>query len=77
MTVLDIIKSWLKDHGYDGLCHTECGCLIDDLAPCGGEGIAQCEPGYENACPGRGKCEFYDPKVPHRHIELIKAKEKP
>jgi hypothetical protein len=74
MTVLDIVKYWLESNGYDGLYTDACGCELKDLAPCGGEGIADCEAGYKNPCPGQGKCEFYDPKVPHSHIERKKLK---
>jgi len=46
-TVLDIIKSYLRDNGFDGLCEpdTECGCGLDDLAPCDGI-IQDCIPAY-------------------------------
>jgi hypothetical protein len=77
MNVLQIIKIWLKDNGYDGLCSTDCGCSLDNLAPCDREEIAECEPGYKNPCPGPGKCERYDPKIRHDHIEPTKPKEKP
>ena len=46
MDVCDIVKKYLKDNGYDGLCTDECGCLIDDLMPCCQEGIMSCVPGY-------------------------------
>jgi len=38
MTVGEIVKQWLEEHGCDGLCDpdAECGCGIDDLNPCGG-----------------------------------------
>ena len=38
MTVGEIVKQWLEEHGSDGLCDpdAECGCGIDDLNPCGG-----------------------------------------
>ena len=41
-TVLEVVKEYLATHGYDGLCTEGCGCSVDDLAPCGGEGIASC-----------------------------------
>jgi len=49
MEVLDIIKDWLKEHGCDGLCGEECGCLLDDLMPCG-EGSTECQAGYKWMC---------------------------
>lgn len=31
-----MIQQFLRENGYDGLCNEEgCGCLINDLAPCG------------------------------------------
>ena len=47
MTVMDILKQGLKDNGYDGLVadHGECGCKLDNLAPCG-ESPMCCLPGY-------------------------------
>ena len=47
MTVIEIIKKYLEDNRYDGLCDpaNECGCRLSDLAPCG-ECIDQCLPGY-------------------------------
>lgn len=37
MKSYDMIKDWLKTHGYDGLVYVdlECGCHVDDLIPCG------------------------------------------
>ena len=34
--VIDITASYLKEHDYDGLVNgeLECGCGLDDLAPC-------------------------------------------
>ncbi len=35
MEVIEIIKDAIKNHPVaDGLCNDECGCGIDDLAPC-------------------------------------------
>ena len=56
MTVIDIVLKYLKDNGYDGLLdrHGECGCEIDDLAPCG-EMQETCEAGYQAICSD--KCD--------------------
>ena len=35
MTVREIVKTWLEEHGYDGLCSGGCGCRVKDLMPCG------------------------------------------
>jgi hypothetical protein len=45
MTVKEIVKAYLVEHGFDGLCISDCGCAIDNLFPCidGGSG---CAPGY-------------------------------
>jgi hypothetical protein len=46
MNVYEIVKQYLKDNGFDGLCTEDCGCLIDDLMPCDSECALDCEPGY-------------------------------
>ena len=36
--VIDAVKMAIIDGGFDGLCNLDndnCGCLVDDLAPCG------------------------------------------
>ncbi len=52
MTIQDIIKEWLKDHGHDGLVHPEttCGCGIDGLFPCGEYFNVDCEAAYNRKC---------------------------
>jgi len=46
-TVIEIVRDHLVSNGFDGLVQedSECGCLCDDLAPCGGS-ISSCQPGY-------------------------------
>ena len=45
MTVHEIILDYLEEHGFDGLCTDECGCSVDDLAPCGcSECVMDCVP---------------------------------
>lgn len=50
MKVIEIVKAHLVREGFDGLVQTDaqCGCLLDDLAPCGGVGH-DCEAGYRGA----------------------------
>jgi hypothetical protein len=47
-TVADILKAWCELQGYDGLYHSviECGCMLDDLIPCGSD-PSLCQPGYK------------------------------
>lgn len=49
ITTSDIVRNYIKEHGFDGLCNPglECGCLLSDLVPCG-DGIGDCQPGYKN-----------------------------
>ncbi len=65
MTVLDIVKSYLKENGYDGLYNPDalCACLRDDLAPCEDYTMG-CAPGYKkpcqpDTCPIDGECEWH------------------
>lgn len=65
MQVTEIVKDWLKSHGYDGLYTDECGCRIEDLAPCGGEGMSECCAGVYKPCdPKTGFDYFIGPKEP-------------
>lgn len=52
MTIAEVLKEWLLEHGYDGLFNSdgECACTLGDLGPCESwpEG---CEPGYIATCP--------------------------
>lgn len=45
MNVKEIIIDYLKSHGYDGLCNDDCGCGIDNIAPCD-ECFLSCVPAY-------------------------------
>lgn len=61
MTVYEIVKKHLEEHGFDGLFNSdgECACLASELAPCGGE-IADCEPGYRvDGCTCGQGCDFH------------------
>ena len=52
MNVNKIIKKYLADHGFDGLCSQDrgCGCEANDLAPCDNAFPDDCEPGYKVLC---------------------------
>ena len=45
MNVIEIIKEYLTNNGYEGLCNPdiECGCGMRGLMPCG-EYSGDCEP---------------------------------
>lgn len=49
MTTLELIEYGLKKNGYSGLCNLElqCGCCLDDLAPCGNPDPEECVAGYK------------------------------
>ena len=58
----EIIATWLREHGYAGLCNPEqeCGCGLDDLIPCG-EYFGDCEPAYLRTATEEEKAEYgYD-----------------
>ena len=55
MIAKNIIRDWLIEYGYDGLCHKDCGCGINDLIPCD-EMKSDCEPAYVHR-PKEDKCE--------------------
>ncbi len=52
MTVLEIVRKYLEENGYDGLCNPEleCGCGLSDLAPCGELGL-DCVPAHAAESP--------------------------
>ena len=63
MTVKDLLRDWLDDEHYVGLCNPEleCGCGLDDLIPCGSN-CGDCQPakvkteeGYFPEEPKEGK----------------------
>ncbi len=63
MRVKEIVKEYLKQHGFDGLYNDQCGCEVDDLAPCSEFGW-DCKPGYKTSCipescPADGECDFH------------------
>jgi len=65
MILREIVKKWLIDNGYDGLCGDGCGCENEDLMPCEYPHKTFCEAGYKVPCPGPedcwadGDCDFH------------------
>lgn len=81
MTVREIVRDYLKANGYDGLFSPgECGCTLDDLAPCEGgwvgNGIGDCEAGYRVPCDCSEECEFHGVDD-HYHIGSAKPEPEP
>lgn len=67
-TVKGIIEKYLRDNGYDGLCGNECGCGLDDLAPCCDNPL-ECIPAYKVPTPAEcvetfGETIFWPKKEP-------------
>lgn len=63
MTVAEIVKAYLVKNGYDGLCTEDCGCGVDNLFPCDGQGACDalgceaCVPAYRYTCD---RCLLHD-----------------
>lgn len=59
MTVRKIVKDYLKANGYAGLAGDECGCSLDDLAPCGCDPL-ECKPADLHKCDASAgqACEY-------------------
>lgn len=49
MAVIEIVKKHLVENNFDGLCYEDCGCGIDDLAPCGNI-TEKCDAAYKHIC---------------------------
>lgn len=72
MTVIEIVKAYLTDNGYDGLYseYGECACEISDLAPCC-DAISSCHPGYRYICKDID-CEYTAYAGEHWHMREMK-----
>lgn len=49
MTAREIVITWLKENGFDGLAGEYCGCGVDDLMPCNEDG-SSCAPARKVQC---------------------------
>ena len=69
---VDGLRSYMKKHGYTGLLYPgECGCGIDELAPCG-EDHSQCIFGYKRECTAEETAQGYDFMVSSKKPEDYK-----
>lgn len=59
MTIEQILKDYLSQHGYDGLYNEGvCACKLDNLVPCGEPG--NCRAGYlVDGCTCGEGCAFH------------------
>lgn len=58
MTVKEIVSTWLKEHGYDGLTTGCCWCSGDNLMVCNNQ-LDDCRPAYRhicNRCKAKNRC---------------------
>jgi hypothetical protein len=69
MNVKKIVAEWLKSNGYHGLVCTEvpCGCLVDDLMPCG-ELCPDCKPGHKETVGPEVECGCDGQGTEHWHV---------
>lgn len=67
-----ILKQALKDMGADGLAGDGCGCLLNDLAPCG-EIKATCEAGKRRDIPKVEECGCEGEGTAHWHVEPMEG----
>lgn len=69
MNVKSIVVEYLKTNKYDGLCCLDvpCGCLLEDLAPCG-EMSEKCRPGHRENVDKHTPCECDESGEDHWHI---------
>ena len=60
MNVKQILTTWLRERGYEGLFYAgfECGCEVNDLMPCGVY-QRECQPGFKTPCDCGEDCEWH------------------
>jgi hypothetical protein len=70
LTVIAMVSERLRANGSDGLVseNGECGCELDDLAPCG-EMAEDCAAAKRAPCPGGDACDAGEGSD-HFHMRL-------
>lgn len=66
MTARKIVKLHVQRQGMDGLCNDDCGCGLDDFAPCGDGPYADCVVARKVVKPAEG-----DPEHPITHERIF------
>jgi len=54
MNAREMVKLFVQRQGMDGLCNDECGCGLDDFAPCGDGPYPNCEMARKLIVPKDG-----------------------
>jgi len=54
--VYAMVREWLVQHGYDGLCNEDCGCGVDDLMPSGECFMVDCVAAHKRPCKNGDDC---------------------
>lgn len=76
MICKEIVTKYLKAHKFDGLCNPEvpCGCLLNDLAPCGGD-MLDCHPGHRKDVDDNTICGCDAQGTKHWHVCIDEPEE--
>jgi len=69
-----IIFDWLRAHNFDGLCEPaiECGCGLDDFAPCGDGPFPSCQPAMKRVL---GDGEYFGDCEPGDTVYAVEFRE--
>lgn len=61
ISVREIVATYLRDRGYDGLCEPgECGCEIEEMCLYGDHDCMSCKAAYKVPADADFKAEFGD-----------------
>ncbi|MEN6492609.1 MAG: hypothetical protein ABFC85_11530 [Rectinema sp.] len=83
MTPKEVIVKYLQGNGFDGLAGEDCGCGLDDLAPCESCNTFECSPAYRTMCDGNpkpdedGETDHDCIGSPHEMFTTAKPEQKP
>lgn len=58
LSVKEIVEKFIRENNFDGVYSDVCGCLVDDLAPCG-EMQETCRAGYKKKCDCSENCDWH------------------